>query len=95
MTTPPEPPPSGAETVTCPLDGALLTMDTFEDVDYGTCRAVVRTAPGTAHAHMRDAHPEHWQEMCEFQRKWNATGMGMARRVDGCFLPPDGDVGDL
>ena len=48
---------STADTVTCPLDGEVLTMPTTEQRVDDFCAYVVVTDPGTAHAHIRDAHP--------------------------------------
>jgi hypothetical protein len=81
------------ETVTCPLDGTVLTRETTETRQDDFASYVVVTDPGTVHSHIRDEHPERWQEMCDFQRKWNALGRGMPRRVDGCFLAAGEDVG--
>jgi hypothetical protein len=86
-----------SRTVTCPLDGEPLTMPVTEQRMDDFCAYVIVTDPGTVHAHIRDAHPERWQEMCDFQRKWNANpfNRGMPRRVDGCFLHDGEDVGYL
>jgi len=81
------------ETVTCPLDGAVLTMPVTERREDDMCTAMVVVDPGTVHRHIRDEHPERWAEMCDFQRKWNALGRAMPRRVDGCFLRDGEDVG--
>ena len=82
-----------AKTVTCPLDGTVLTPPTTELREYDTCTAMVVTDPGMMHRHFRDEHPERWQELCDFQRKRNALGRAMPRRVDGCFLEDGQDVG--
>ena len=87
------------KTVTCPLDGAVLTMPTHEqqEINDGMVLALVITDPGTMHRHIRDEHPERWAEMCEFQWKWNANplpGFHMPRKVDGTLLLAGEDVGD-
>lgn len=81
------------ETVTCPLDGAMLTQPVTGRREDDFCSYVVVADPGTVHRHIRDEHPDHWQELCDFQRKWNARGLGLPRRVDGCFLGDGEDVG--
>jgi hypothetical protein len=87
------------ETVTCPLDGQVLTLPVHEqrEIDGGIAIALVVTDPGTVHRHIRDAHPERWAELCEFQRKWNASpvpGFHLPRKVDGTLLRTGEDVGD-
>jgi hypothetical protein len=84
-----------AETVTCPLDGAVLTLPVTETRENDMCTAVVVTDPGTVHRHIRDEHPERWQEICEARQKMNASPFifGMPRRADGCFLEDGQDVG--
>jgi hypothetical protein len=85
------------ETVTCPLDGQTLTLDVLEQGEDGACFYVAVAERGTAYQHIRDSHPQHWQQMCEQQRAANANPSVtfMPRRVDGCFLQPGQDVGDL
>lgn len=91
----------GGDQVTCPLCDAPLTMPRSEQqhIDQGAVQAiaVIVTDPGTAHAHIRDVHPERWAELCEMQRQVNANPYigGMPRRVDGTFLRPGEDVGNL
>jgi hypothetical protein len=84
------------KTVTCPLDGAVLTLPVNErrELDGGVATAMVVTDPGTVHRHLRDEHPVRWAELCDFQRKWNASGLAMPRKVDGTFLRAGEDVGD-
>ena len=85
---------------TCPLCGAPVTMPRTQRIDdLGgdvLASAVVVTDPGTAHAHVRDEHPEKWAELCEMQRRMNESGRyGMPRKVSGTFLRAGEDVGDL
>jgi len=84
-----------SETVTCPLDGAELTMPVTEQREDGICIAMVVTDPGTVHRHIRDEHPDLWSDLCDARRKLNANPFlgGMPRRVDGCFLQHGQDVG--
>lgn len=94
-------PAYGGTQYDCPRCGTPVTMPTREQrhIDDGATQAiaVVVTDPGTAHAHIRDAHPELWAQLCEQQRQLNASPYmpGMPRRVDGAFLRPGEDVGNL
>lgn len=86
---------TGGHALRCPLDGTELTAPLMESAhtDPGVA-AIVVTEPGTVHRHIRDAHPDLWQQMREQQRVHNERGTGMPRRADGCFLGPGEDVGD-
>jgi hypothetical protein len=83
--------------VDCPLDGTALTLPVTERCDLPDGGiAMVVTDPGTFHRHMRDTHPERWEEACERQRQMNANPniTFMPRKVDGTFLLDGQDVGD-
>jgi hypothetical protein len=91
----------GGEQYDCPLCGAPVTMPRSEQrhIDDGAVQAITVTVtdPGTAHAHIRDVHPERWAQLCEQQRQVNANQRigAWPRRVDGAFLQPGEDVGNL
>jgi hypothetical protein len=89
------------QALNCPLCGTPVTMPQTERVDNlggdVLVSAVVVTDPGTAHAHVRDSHPDKWAELCEMQCRVNASPFisAMQRKVNGTFLRPGEDVGDL
>jgi hypothetical protein len=81
----------------CPVCGVAVEMPQLETVVTDLAVTMVQTDPGTAFQHLRDAHPEHWAEACERQRLVNANPYigGMPRKVDGTFLRPGENVGDV
>lgn len=85
------------EVVKCPACGVDVEMPATAEVETGMTFAVVVTDPGTFYAHVRDEHPERWEQSCEARRRMNANPFigGMPRKVDGTFLRPGEDVGDI
>lgn len=85
------------EVVQCPRCGADVEMPTTETAETDMAIALVVTDPGTFSQHFRDEHPEQWASSCEARRKMNANPVmpGMPRKVDGTFLRPGEDVGDI
>jgi hypothetical protein len=83
--------------VNCPVCGVPVEMPVTETAEADGMLAVVVTDPGTAWAHVRDAHPEEFTRMCEARRKMNANEFigAMPRKVDGTFLRPGEDVADI
>lgn len=83
----------------CPRCGQPLTTARTEHRDIGgdAIMAIVITDPGTAWPHIRDAHPDWWAQLVRARRAMNENPFigGSKRRVDGVFLRPGEDVGNL
>lgn len=82
---------------TCPACGETVRHPCTETREDDFASYVVVVDPGNSWHHVRDAHPDIWAQMCEARQKMNANPYigGMPRKVNGTFLGPGEDVGDL
>lgn len=85
-----------ANTATCRFDGIVLHGPVTETREMDGLMYAVVTDPGDYLPHVREHHPEMWQEWCERRRQTNSSGRyGMPRKVDGTFLMAGEDVDDV
>jgi hypothetical protein len=89
-------PPFDGSPRPCPYCRAQVTNDRFEHVtELPGLAAVSLTVRGSVWGHVRDVHPDRWAWLLRRQERANSIGLGMPRKVDGSFLLPGQDVGDL